>query len=112
MTERKSLTVHYRRMDDPVGALNGATLEARVRGALAHHFGGGALSQHWNRRAWLIPPDNSDTLLMNLYHDDGVSFFGDLTVYTRGYMQAKAQADPRSMALPEGYGKVVKPEDE
>lgn len=100
MTERKSLTVHYRRMDDPVGALNGATLEARVRGALAHHFGGGALSQHWNRRAWLVPPDNSDTLLMNLYHDDGVSFFGDLTVYTRGYMQALLHNEPDAAMLP------------
>lgn len=100
MTERKSLTVHYRRMDDPVGALNGATLEVRVRGALAHQIDGGALSQHWNRRAWLVPPDNSDTLLMNLYHDDGVSFFGDLTVYTRGYMQALLRNEPDAAMLP------------
>lgn len=100
MTERKSLTVHYRRMDDPVGALNGATLEARVRGALAHQFDGGALSQHWNSRAWLVPPDNSDTLLMNLYHDDGISFFGDLTVYTRGYMQALLHNEPDAAMLP------------
>jgi len=94
MTDRKSLTVHYRRMDDPVGALNGATLEARVRGAMADQFAGGALSAHWNRRAWLVPPDNTDTLLMNIFHDDGVSFFGDLTVYTRGFMQALLRNEP------------------
>ncbi|HMR31860.1 MAG TPA: hypothetical protein PKA13_10700 [Geminicoccaceae bacterium] len=88
MAERKSLTVHYRRMDDPVGALNGGTLESRIRGALADVYDGGALSEHWKRRAWTVPPDNSDTLLMNIYHDDGISFFGDLTVYTRGFMQA------------------------
>jgi len=100
MTERKSLTVHYRRMDDPVGALNGATLEERVRGALADQFNGGALAEHWNRRAWIVPPDNSDTLLMNLYHDDGVSFFGDLTVYTQGYMQALLHNEPDIAMLP------------
>lgn len=88
MTERKSLTVHYRRMDDPVGALNGVSLEAAIRGAMADQFDGGALSDHWKRRAWLVPPDNADTMLMNLFHDDRVSFFGDLTVYTRGFMQA------------------------
>lgn len=88
MSGRKPLTVHYRHMDDPVGALNGATLEACIRSALAHQFEGGALSEHWNRRTWTPQPANSGTLLMNLYHDDGISFFGDLTVYTRGHMQA------------------------
>ena len=88
MTERKSLSVHYRRMDDPVGALNGMSLEAAIRNAMADQVNGGLLSQHWNHRAWLVPPDSTDTLLMNLFHDDGVSFFGDLTVYTQGFMQA------------------------
>ena len=100
MPERKSLTVHYRRMDDPVGALNGATLEGRIRGALADEFGGGALAEHWNRRAWVVPPDNTDTLLMNIFHDDGVSFFGDLTVYTQGFMQALLRSEPDVAMLP------------
>lgn len=88
MPERKSLTVHYRRMEDIVGALHGNTLEACIRAALTHVDDGGALSEHWNKRAWLVPPGNTDTLLMNIYHDDGVSFFGDLTIYTQGFMQA------------------------
>lgn len=100
MVERKSLTVHYRRMDDPVGALQGQTLEAGLRGAMAHIHDGGALSGHWNRRAWLVPPDNSDTYLMNVFHDDGVSFFGDLTVYTRGFMQALLRNEPDVAMLP------------
>lgn len=100
MGKRKSLSVHYRRMDDPVGALNGATLEARIRGALADQFDGGALSEHWKRRAWNVPPDDSDTLLMNLYHDDGDGFFGDLTVYTKGYMQALLHNEPDCAMLP------------
>lgn len=100
MADRKSLTVHYRRMDDPVGALNGMTLEAAVRNALAHQVGGGQLSAHWNRRAWLVPPDNSDTMLMNVFHDDGISFFGDLTVYTRGFMQALLHHEQDLAMLP------------
>lgn len=100
MPERKSLTVHYRRMDDPVGALNGATLERCIRGALANQFNGGALSEHWNGRAWIVPPDKTDTLLMNIFHDDGISFFGDLTVYTRGFMQALLRNEPDVAMLP------------
>lgn len=69
MTERKSLAVHYRRMADPVGALNGVTLEAAVRSALLHQF-------------------------------DGVSFFGDLTVYTRGFMQALLHNEQDVAMLP------------
>ncbi len=49
---------------------------------------GGKLSAHWKRRAWLIPPSSDETLLMNLHHDGGAFYFGDLTLYTKGYMQA------------------------
>lgn len=100
MVERKSLTVHYRRMDDPVGALSGGTLEARIRSALGDVYDGGALSGHWKRRAWLVPPGNTDTLLMNVFHDDGISFFGDLTVYTQGFMQALLRNEPDAPMLP------------
>ena len=72
MTDRKSATVHYRRMEDPVNALKGDTLEARIRSALADQFNGGVLSEHWSRRAW-NRAENSDTLLMNIYHDDEMS---------------------------------------
>ena len=81
-------------MEDPVGAFGGKTLETRIRNALAAEFNGGALADHWNGRAWLVPPDNTDTLLMNIFHDDGVSFFGDLTVYTQGFMQALLRNEP------------------
>lgn len=49
---------------------------------------GGRVSEHWKRRAWLVPPSDDETLLMNVYHDDGSFFFGDLTQYTRGFLQA------------------------
>ncbi|KPQ13850.1 MAG: hypothetical protein HLUCCO18_16595 [Rhodobacteraceae bacterium HLUCCO18] len=100
MTVRKSLTVHYRRMEDPVGALGGNTLEALVRAAMADTHDGGELAGHWKRRAWIVPPDNSDTLLMNVFHDDGTSFFGDLTVYTKGFMQALLRDEPDAAMLP------------
>ena len=88
MTVKKGQTVHYRRADDSFGAFNGTTLEQRIRSALTHSHDGETLAKHWKRRAWSVPPDNSETILMNLYHDDGISFFGDLTVYTKGFMQA------------------------
>lgn len=88
MAKRKASRVHYRRMDDPVGALNGVTLEAAIRGALANQHNGVRLQDHWKDRARLVPPDETETLLLNIFHDDGASFFGDLTVYTKGFMQS------------------------
>lgn len=88
LSDRKSLTVHYRRLEDPVSAFNGTTLEAAVREAIAHDAGDGAIGAHWKSRAWNVPPSQEETYLMNLFHDDGQSFFGDLTQYTRGFMQA------------------------
>lgn len=88
MSSRKSLMVHYRRLEDATGAFNGQTLEAAVRGAMQHPVDGGPLADHWKRRAWLIPPGDEDTLLSNVHYDGGDHYFGDLTLYSRGYMQA------------------------
>jgi len=100
MAERKSLTVHYRRLEDSVGAFGDDSLESKIRDAIAEDVGDGPLSAQWIRRAWQVPPDNSDTLFMNIFHDDEVSFFGDLTVYTHGYMQALIRNDPDTAMLP------------
>ncbi len=100
MADRKSATVHYRRMEDPVGAFNGNSLEMQIRNALSYVHDGGKLSEHWNHRTWIVPPDNTDTLLMNVFHDDGVSFFGDLTGYTQGFMQALLRNENDVATLP------------
>ena len=99
MVERKSLTVQYRRMEDPVGAFNGATLEVAIRSAMTVATNGTTISANWNERAWSYPPDNTDIYLMNLYHDDGISFFGDLTVYTRGFLQTLLKNEPNVAML-------------
>lgn len=39
-------------------------------------------------------------MLLNIFHDDGVSFFGDLTVYTRGFMQALLHNEQDVAMLP------------
>lgn len=85
---RQPVTIHYRRLQDVTGALNGQTLERAVRTAMGHRHNGNSLSDQWNLRAWLIPPSDDETLLMNIFHDGGNHFFGDLTQYTQGYMQA------------------------
>ena len=86
--ERQSVTIHYRRLEDPTGAFGGKTLHAALRRAMSHTVEGEKLSDHWKRRAWIVPPVAEDTLLMNLHHDHRDHFFGDLTHYTKGYMQA------------------------
>lgn len=85
---RQPVTIHYRRLQDVTDAFNGKTLEQAIRSAMGQHLDGGAISEHWKKRAWVVPPANDDTLLMNVHHDAGDSFFGDLTQYTRGFMQA------------------------
>jgi hypothetical protein len=85
---RQAVTVHYRRLADATGAFGELTLEAGIRKAMNSQSDGGKLSAHWKRRAWLIPPSSEETLLMNLHNDGGTFYFGDLTLYTKGYMQA------------------------
>jgi hypothetical protein len=86
--ERQSVTIHYRRLEDPTGAFGGRTLHGALRRAMNHTIEKEKLSEHWKRRAWIVPPTAEDTLLMNLHHDHRDYFFGDLTHYTRGFMQA------------------------
>lgn len=88
MVQRKPLTVHYRRLEDPVGAFNGAALDERIRDAMKHRVDGEKISEHWKLRSFKESEGQADTLLMNLHHDDRQSFFGDLTKYTEGHMQA------------------------
>jgi hypothetical protein len=82
-TERQSVTIHYRRLEDPTGAFGGRTLHSALRRAMNHTVEGEKISEHWKRRAWIVPPAAEDTLLMNLHHDHRDHFFGDLTTIRR-----------------------------
>ncbi len=84
---RQPVTIHYRRLEDVTGAFGKQTLEQAIRKAMSQPVAGGKLSEHWKRRAWVIPPSSEDTMLMNLHHDGGAFYFGDLTHYTKGYLQ-------------------------
>jgi hypothetical protein len=86
-TARQPVTIHYRRLEDVTGAFGKQTLEAAIRKAMSHRFDGGKIAAHWKRRAWVVPPSSEDTLLMNIHHDGGSYYFGDLTHYTKGYLQ-------------------------
>jgi hypothetical protein len=85
--ERQAVTIHYRRLEDVTGAFGKQSLEAAIRKAMNQHLAGGKISEHWKHRAWLVPPSAEDTLLMNLHNDGGSYYFGDLTHYTKGYLQ-------------------------
>jgi hypothetical protein len=84
---RQPVTIHYRRLEDVTGAFGKQTLEAAIRKAMNQPVAGEKISEHWKHRAWLVPPSSEDTLLMNLHHDGGSYYFGDLTHYTKGYLQ-------------------------
>jgi hypothetical protein len=88
LAARQQITVHYRRLEDVTAAFNGQTLEAAIRRAMGQVVDGNRVRDHWQRRAWVLPPGHDETLLMNVYHDGGNFFFGDLTQYTRGFLQA------------------------
>jgi hypothetical protein len=98
---RQQVTVHYRRLEDVTGAFGGLSLEEAVRQAMNHQFDGGRVADHWKRRAWLVPPSSEDTLLMNLQKDGGAYYFGDLTHYTKGYLQTllAEETDTPSLAI-------------
>jgi hypothetical protein len=84
---RQQVTIHYRRLEDVTGAFGGVSLEAADGKAMNQEFEGGKVADHWKPRAWLVPPSSEDTLLMNLKKDGGTYYFGDLTHYTKGYLQ-------------------------
>lgn len=85
---RQSVTVHYRRLQDATGSFGQRTLQTALRHAMNHAIQGEKLSDHWKHRAWIVPPAAEETLLMNLHQDHRDYFFGDLTHYTKGFMQA------------------------
>jgi hypothetical protein len=96
---RQSVTIHYRRLEDATGAFGKHTLESAIRNAMNRQRNGEKISARWQHRAYLIPPGAEDTLLMNLHHDGGDHFFGDLTQYTKGYMQALLEQAPNKSML-------------
>lgn len=94
---RQQVTIHYRRLEDVSGGFGKQTLEEAVRKAMNHRMVDGLVADHWKHRAWLVPPSSEDTLLMNLKQDGGTFYFGDLTHYTKGYLQtllAEAEDTP------------------
>lgn len=88
MAQYKPLTIHYRRLSDSGDAFGSKTLEQSIRDSMKHRVRGTAIKDSWHHRA--RPPSSAgdDTLLMNEYHDNSEAFFGDLTQYTSGHMQA------------------------
>jgi hypothetical protein len=95
---RQSVTVHYRRLQDATGSFGQRMLQSALRHAMSHTIEGEKLSEHWKHRAWIAPPAAEETLLMNLHQDHRDYFFGDLTHYTKGFMQALlAQAQDAPM---------------
>lgn len=97
--QRKQVTIHYRRLEDITNSLSGRTLEDAVRAAMQTTLESGIIADHWKERTWLIPPAEEDTLLINNRHDSGDCYFGDLTLYSRGHMQALLREEEDSPVL-------------
>ncbi len=87
-TERKQVTVHYRKFDR-VGAYPVATLEAMIRAAMASEKGGLRLRDSYALR---VQPFGDDNYFVNTYLDvagDGTPLvFGDVIHFTHGHLQA------------------------
>lgn len=98
---KQNVTINYRRLSDLTGAFGKQTLETAIRNAMNHSLTGGKVLDHWKHRAWGVPPNAEDTLLMNVFHDGASYFFGDLTEYTKGYMRAllSEQADTPTLSV-------------
>jgi hypothetical protein len=85
--ERQQVTIQYRYLQDATGALGGKSLEEAIRAAMTSVLGGSKkLSEDWSQRACGIPPSSEDSMLMNIYHDGGNCYFGDLTHFTKGHL--------------------------
>jgi hypothetical protein len=110
--KRQAVTIHYRRLEDITGAFGKLSLEAAIRAAMERPIGDEKVHEHWKHRAWVVPPSSEDTFLMNVFHDGGSYYFGDLTHYTKGYLQTllAEAADTPSLLVeqhPPPKGEVV-----
>lgn len=97
---RQAVTIHYRRLEDVTGSFGKHSLESAIRSAMQHSCPEGTICDNWKLRAWAVPPSAEDTLLMNIHSDGGHYFFGDLTQYTKGYMQTLIEQIEHTSVLP------------
>ncbi|MGQ9370538.1 hypothetical protein [Azospirillum sp. A39] len=89
---KKTVVVHYRRMEHIGEPLPGTTLEAACREAFCTQIDGTRIADRLRHRIWTRDQAGEDYLFANFYHDDGASLFGDVTHFTKGHMQALFQA--------------------
>jgi hypothetical protein len=100
MADRQQVSIHYRRLDDVTGSFGGQSLEQAIRAAMSSTVTDGPIAGHWKRRAWTSAAGGPETLLMNIFDDGGSHFFGDLTQYTTGFMQALLAMEDKQRVRP------------
>ncbi|HYF85957.1 hypothetical protein [Azospirillum sp.] len=81
-------SIYYRRLTDPLGVLNGATLESKLREALDETHASGAGKSVLNRSL-----DGERTYALNFYEpkttaNGSTFFFGEIIAYERGAHQS------------------------
>lgn len=99
-SERKPVTIHYRKFAKPDGVT--ATLEAMIRSAMDSNGPSGSAIK--NRYLERLYEQGNDSLFINWYtdSDDQTTFvFGDILHFTKGHLQALCQtADDTAELVP------------
>jgi hypothetical protein len=96
MAARKTVTLRYRKFEDPVNAAAGMTLEQAIRDAMATPIDGTRLSRRWRLRQWRNPDDDTETMFTNHFRDGRNYLFADLIAYTEGRAQAMLEEEENS----------------
>ncbi|WP_220815663.1 hypothetical protein [Pseudomonas paralcaligenes] len=99
-SERKSVTVHYRKFIRPDGIKY--SLEQMIRSAMDYPIDGGIQLKH--RYLERLREVGTDNYFVNLYQDSADTFgfvFGDILHFSKGHLQALAQtADQKASSVP------------
>lgn len=101
-TERKPVTIHYRKLERSAGGYPTATLEELIRSAMHEVVDGKQLKKSYIQR---VQPAGDDNFFVNTYYEsafDGTPLvFGDVIHFTKGHLQALfGVADASAPAAP------------
>ncbi len=86
--QRRSVTIHYRKLTGPKLVLESDNLQRAVLNAFDHHVSGGLVRDHWKARVHRLPPDQKTNRMVNTHDVQKAFAFGDLTQFEQGALQA------------------------
>lgn len=97
---RKSITIHYRKLDDITNSFNGNSLQQAMVMAMGSNIDGIKIRDNWKHRSYRLPRRPEYNIFINHNEIGEDNCFGDLTLYSHGYIQPLLENTDDAPILP------------